>query len=386
MNNHGNMIGHTDPQNYNLYLDEKITFVTNLLSEKSIVYPKYEIFKSPAEYYRMRCEFGINFADDFRSFDYCMFVPHSKPKERIIIKDFKVCSKSINQAMSILREHLTSFHELSYKLFEVSFLSNKARDVIINLNYHKQIKESLFKEEAEALKQLFAKENLHINIVGRAKKQKVLANTDTILETISTSDKDFFLYQVEGNFTQPNIYTCQHMVDFVRKNCSKLSHEEDLLELYCGSGTFTVCLAELFRKVLATEVSRVPTATALLNLEKNHIRNTSIVRLSAVEVAEALTFKREFRRLKLCNIDLKSYNLTTLLIDPPRNGLEFDEARQFAQKFDRIIYVSCGPQSFATDLVQITKTHNIKKLAFFDQFPYTEHLESIAILEKKNKA
>ncbi|MGN0894549.1 MAG: hypothetical protein ACI4ND_06080 [Succinivibrio sp.] len=45
--------------------------------------------------------------------------------------------------------------------------------------------------------------------------------------------------------------------------------------------------------------------------------------------------------------------------------------------------MSCGPASLASDLAYLTKTHNIEKLAFFDQFPYTDHLESGVLLTKK---
>ena len=119
------------------------------------------------------------------------------------------------------------------------------------------------------------------------------------------------------------------------------------------------------------------------NIEKNQIVNTKIVRLSAVEVAEALTGVREFKRLQQEQIDINSYNCDTLLIDPPRSGLEFQEARDFTAKFDHVIYVSCGPQSLVEDLGYLCKTHEIRALAFFDQFPYTPHLETIVELCRK---
>ena len=274
------------------------------------------------------------------------------------------------------------YDELTIKLFEADFLANQKGELIISFNYHKKIDENKFKEEAYLLRKHFIDEGLSINFVGRAKKQTVFADTDTILETIKTKDRDFYLYQVEGNFSQPNIYACQNMVQFARDCCSNCK-DEDLIELYCGSGTFTVCLADLFRKVFSTEVSRVPTLTAIKNIEKNNITNTRIARLSAVEVAQALEGTREFKRLKLADIDIHDYNLTTLLIDPPRSGLEFKEALDFTARFNRVIYISCGPTSLCSDLAYLSKTHNIKKLAFFDQFPYTEHLETGVLLEKK---
>lgn len=284
--------------------------------------------------------------------------------------------------MQLLKKHIFNYKYLTEKLFEADFLSNQAGELVLALNYHKKLDEELFKSLAASLKEDFKKDGLSVDFIGRAKKQEILVNTNTILETIHTRDKDFYLYQVEGNFSQPNIYACQHMVQFARDCCTDCK-QVDLIELYCGSGTFTVCLADLFRKVMSTEVSRVPTLTALKNIEKNGIENTKLARLSAVEVAQALEGVREFNRLKLADIDIKEYDFKTLLIDPPRSGLEHKEALDFTAKFDRVIYISCGPQSLVSDLTYLTKTHRIEKLSFFDQFPYTEHLETGVLLVRK---
>ena len=48
------LIGTTDPQNYTKYLNEKIGKVVNLLKEHNLDLPSFEVFESPAEYYRMR--------------------------------------------------------------------------------------------------------------------------------------------------------------------------------------------------------------------------------------------------------------------------------------------------------------------------------------------
>jgi tRNA (uracil-5-)-methyltransferase len=371
----------TDPQNYDLYFNEKITEVKNLFIKAGLDIPPAKLYKSPAEYYRMRAEFAV-FHEYDGNISFIMFKPNTDPKERIVVEHFPIASHAINKGMELLRTYVKDNYELKKKLFEAEFLCNQNGDLIISLSYHRPLDASAWKEAALKLKEQCLQEGLNVDFIGRARKQKILANTDTILETIHTQDKDFYLYQVEGNFSQPNIYTCQHMIDFARSLCRN-KKDVDLIELYCGSGTFTVCLADLFRQALSTEVSRVPTATALKNIEKNQIVNTKIVRLSAVEVAEALTGVREFKRLQQEQIDINSYNFDTLLIDPPRSGLEFQEARDFTAKFDHVIYVSCGPQSLVEDLSYLCKTHEIHALAFFDQFPYTPHLETIVELCRK---
>lgn len=376
-----NLLITTDPAHYEQYLNEKIASILNLLENFGIEHPEPAVYPSAAEHYRMRAEFAV-FHNDYQNFSFVMFEPHTKPKKRIVIEEFPIATEAINQAMKLLRELGPSYSEIRTQLFEADFLCNTRGELIIALEYHRKLDDKAWKESAEQLKQSFAAKGLTVNFVGRSRKQQILADSDTLLETITTKDKDFYLYQVEGNFTQPNMFACRNMVNFARSCCTE-TLSSDLLELYCGSGTFTVCLADKFRKVLATEVSRVPTLTALKNIEKNRIVNTKLVRLSAVEVAQALNKVRAFRRLENAGISLDEYDFKTLLIDPPRSGLCDKEALDFTARFERIIYISCGPQSLAADLAHLTKTHRIEKLAFFDQFPYTPHLESGVLLIKK---
>ena len=51
-------------------------------------------------------------------------------------------------------------------------------------------------------------------------------------------------------------------------------------------------------------------------------------------------------------------------------------------KYQNIIYISCNPLTLQENLNYLTQTHNIKKMAFFDQFPYTDHLECAVVLYK----
>ncbi len=154
----------------------------------------------------------------------------------------------------------------------------------------------------------------------------------------------------------------------------------DLLELYCGNGNFTVALAQNFNRVLATEISKPLTAAAVFNCENNQINNVSLVRMSAEDISSALNGEREFRRLK--EIELDEYNFSTVFVDPPRAGLD-SETEKMVQRFDTILYISCNPTTLAENLKTLTKTHTIEKTAFFDQFPYTEHMECGVLLKKR---
>ena len=91
-----------------------------------------------------------------------------------------------------------------------------------------------------------------------------------------------------------------------------------------------------------------------------------------------LTWDFEFIKL-----DLKEFDLHTICVDPPRAGLGAKGA-EFAAAYDEIIYISCSPETLKIDLECLTKTHDIKAFAAFDQFAYTNHLECGVRLTRKS--
>lgn len=381
----------TDPENYPAYLQQKIDKVSTMLKQAVLSTPHgahsgieqvvCEVFPSIPEHYRMRGEFAIHHNDN-EQIDYVMYEKNSKPRKAIILQDFPGCSKAINQAMALLKEFAPTFPELRFKLFQADFLANQKGEVVLSLIYHKKINEVLWHDQAQMFRNLCKTRGLTCSVLAHARKQSLVSGVDYVVETIETSRGPVKLKQVEGTFSQPNAVACQAMLNFALE-CAQGCNSHDLLELYCGSGTFTVTLAPFFRKVFATEVARVPTQTALYNMELNQITNLKLARLSALEVTEALNGVREFKRLKEQDVDLSTYDFKTLLIDPPRAGLQDEAALKFTAQYDRVIYISCGPEALASDLKYLTQTHRITKLAFFDQFPYTEHLESGVLLERR---
>jgi hypothetical protein len=76
------------------------------------------------------------------------------------------------------------------------------------------------------------------------------------------------------------------------------------------------------------------------------------------------------------------YKLETLFVDPPRAGLDAT-CRRLAGEFGRVVYVSCNPDTLARDVRELSATHEVTRLAAFDQFPYTPHLECGVVLRAK---
>jgi tRNA (uracil-5-)-methyltransferase len=161
----------------------------------------------------------------------------------------------------------------------------------------------------------------------------------------------------------------------VTQNC-----KGDLLELYCGAGNFSLPLAQNFNQVLATEISKSSVAAAQCNISLNEINNVTILRMSSEEFVQALNNERTFRRLE--GVNLHDYDCQTVLVDPPRSGLD-DDTLRMVQGYANIVYISCNPDTLKDNLAVLQGTHDIVRFALFDQFPYTHHVESGVYLQKR---
>ena len=346
------------PERYEQQLDEKVIQVHEEFEAFDI--PELEIFKSRPEHYRMRAEFRI-WHEGEHSY-YRMFDPESR--QPFSVEDFPAGSERINQLMQPLMRDIEQQEVLRKRLFQIEFLTTQTNEAVVSLIYHKQLDDNW----RNAAKQL--KEKHGIDIIGRARKQKHVLDRDFVIEVLNVNDRQYRYKQVENSFTQPNASINEQMLGWASdvSNGSK----GDLLELYCGNGNFTCVLADQFDKVLATEISKTSVHSAHDNFEMNGVDNVAIARLSSEELTQALNGVRLFRRLQ--DIDLESYDFSTVLVDPPRAGLDPD-TEALVQGFRNIIYVSCNPDTLRQNLQNIAKTHRIERIALFDQFPYTHHRE-----------
>lgn len=355
-----------NPDNYQQQLDEKLAKLKTKFSELAM--PDIDIHISEPLHFRMRAEFRI-WHEDGKA-HYAMNQPGEK--RPYIIEDFPIGSKLINQLMPKLLGAINTSEPLSRRLFSAEFLTTLSDEALITLIYHKPLGDD-WEQAAQALQQ-----QLEVPIIGRSRKQKVVLDKDFVVEQLQVSGKIYYYQQVETGFTQPNANVNQKMLNWAVTQTAQC--QGDLVELYCGNGNFTCALAQNFKRVLATEISKISVRSAQYNFAANNIENVTIVRMSSEEFTEALNDVRPFRRLK--EIDLKSYNFSTIFVDPPRAGLD-DETVKLVKQFDNILYISCNPETLKNNLESIYKTHTIERFAIFDQFPYTHHLESGVWLKKK---
>ncbi|EFE51573.1 tRNA (uracil-5-)-methyltransferase [Providencia rettgeri DSM 1131] len=334
--------------------------------------PEPEIFSSPTSHYRMRAEFRIWHEGD----DLFHIMFNKETKERIRIDQFPVASQLINDMMAALLPLIKQNELLRHKLFQIDYLSTLSNKLIVSLLYHKKLGEE-WMAEAKALKAALVEQGFDVQLIGRASKTKIMLDNDYVDEVLPVMGKNMVYRQVENSFTQPNAQVNIKMLEWAIE--STQNSTGDLLELYCGNGNFSLALAQNFERVLATEIAKPSVAAAQYNIEANNIENVQIIRMSAEDFTQAMQGAREFRRLE--GISLADYQCNTIFVDPPRSGLDAETVK-LVQGYEHILYISCNPETLCDNLAELTKTHKIEKLALFDQFPYTHHMESGVLLSR----
>ncbi|MDG1732217.1 MAG: tRNA (uridine(54)-C5)-methyltransferase TrmA [Thalassotalea sp.] len=363
------MFSHIHPDNYAQQLATKEQEMSALFAEYSV--PNAEIYTSEPLNYRLRAEFRVwHDGDDVY---YIMFNKETREKYRV--DTFPVASLIINEAMTSLIANIKDNELLRRKLFQVDFLSTLSGELLVSLLYHKQLDDE-WQVEAEKLQTELAK-IAPTDIIGRARKQKVVLGKEFVTEVLTVKGKELKYQQVENSFTQPNGGVNQKMLTWASDATENSSG--DLVELYCGNGNFSIALAPNFEKVLATEISKSSVTSAQINIADNNIDNLDIIRMSSEEFSQAMNGEREFRRLQ--GFDLSSYSYDTVLVDPPRAGLDPD-SEELVSRFEKIIYISCNPHTLHHNLKTLCKTHKVENFALFDQFPYTDHIECGVILTR----
>jgi 23S rRNA (uracil1939-C5)-methyltransferase len=196
---------------------------------------------------------------------------------------------------------------------------------------------------------------------------RTLSGRDTIHEQIGALKLAF----PAGVFSQANPVAAQKVYAWIAE-LGGFTGKETVLDLYCGVGPISLCLAAKTHLIWGIDDNEVSIATAKQNARRNGISNCRFV---AGDVA------KKFQELKgtLPSIDLMTLN-------PPRNGLQ-PAAMEAVLELGapKLIYVSCAPRSLARDLDRfVAANYRIERIQSFDMFPQTKEVETVALLIKQH--
>jgi 23S rRNA (uracil1939-C5)-methyltransferase len=173
-----------------------------------------------------------------------------------------------------------------------------------------------------------------------------------------------------GAFFQTNTEMAEQLYALAREYAA-LSGVENVLDLYCGTGTIALALARDARAVWGLEISEEAVACAIENAELNGIENA---RFFAGNVGQTLEELVE-----------ESGAPDVVVVDPPRAGLAGKALRRTgALGAERIVYVSCNPTTLASDLQVLRDEfgYGLRRCRPVDMFPHTPHVESVSLLTR----
>lgn len=267
----------------------------------------------------------------------------NKSNELIEIDECLLVDDKINNVIKILKKIIKKEKNLKKATIK---LGNTTNEVMLIL-------EGKIKDYSELLNKV---DVLIIN-------DKVVSKKDYIISIIGNKK-----YKISKNsFFQVNQVITEKIYNEIRSNIEKIN-PKNVLDLYCGTGTIGIYIADLVKNVIGIEVIKDAVLDANFNKELNNIDNISFI-LGKVE-----------DKIK----DIKD-NIDLIIVDPPRSGLDKKVIPVINKlKAKNIIYVSCNPITLVRDLKLLKDNYNIEYIKPYDMFPNTYHVESISVLERKS--
>ncbi len=149
-----------------------------------------------------------------------------------------------------------------------------------------------------------------------------------------------------------------------------LTGKERVIDAYCGIGTIGMVAAKSAKEVIGVELNPDAVRDAVKNAKRNQMKNIRFYQDDAGRFMEKMAAKGE--------------KADVVFMDPPRSG----STEQFMKSAvtlapQKIVYISCDPQTQARDLKYLTK-HGYKAMGAYpyDMFPFTKHAENIVLLVK----
>ena len=147
-----------------------------------------------------------------------------------------------------------------------------------------------------------------------------------------------------------------------------ITKEDTVFDLYCGIGTISIFMSKYAKKVYGIEIIEEAIKMAKENAKLNDIENTEFIAGDVQIVLDNL-------------INKKKVIPDFVMIDPPRKGLDKTSIDNILSiKPKKIVYISCNPATLVRDLALLEEVYEVEKIKPVDMFPFTSHVECIAVM------
>ena len=153
-----------------------------------------------------------------------------------------------------------------------------------------------------------------------------------------------------------------------------LSGRERVIDAYCGTGTIGLLMSKKANEVIGAELNREAVSDARLNAKLNNIENARFFAVDAGKFMDELSAEGE--------------KVHVVVTDPPRSGCSPRFLKSLISLSpDKIVYVSCNPETLARDLYTLRNGgYKVKSIQPVDMFPFTDHVECVVCLTSSDKA
>ncbi len=306
------------------------------------------------------CKFKECGGCDFR---HCSYKYEIELKKAMLIDTLKRIGKiEIDQEFIELhfskRDHYRIKTGFKAKRDKIGFFKKKSH-LIVDIDYCLQVPEQVNKRLKE-IRDNRIKKDFFIEI-HPFKEETYFYFKGEKGKEIEIRFEKYLMFHKTGNFVQANRDLLKEFVEVVKEFAGE---GESLLELYCGSGLFTLPLSFNHTAIHAYEHSESAIEMLEKSIKENNLKNISVYNLPAE--------------------DFEIQNYSTIVVDPPREGLSGVVLKKVLNsKPEKIVYISCNASTFARDFKTLSTNYTLERLALIDNFPATAHFETVALLRRR---
>ncbi|MBR2704881.1 MAG: 23S rRNA (uracil(1939)-C(5))-methyltransferase RlmD [Clostridia bacterium] len=149
---------------------------------------------------------------------------------------------------------------------------------------------------------------------------------------------------------------------------ANITKDDVVCDLYCGIGTIGIFASKFAKKVYGIEIVDQAIEDAKANAKLNKVNNIDFICGDVEEAFEELIKKEKV-------------NPDVVIVDPPRKGLDENTIKNILSlDVERVVYISCNPATMVRDLKMMEEKYEITDITPVDMFPFTSHIESVAVL------
>lgn len=222
------------------------------------------------------------------------------------------------------------------------------------------------------------KNQIMIQFIGKIEESILISNLSSKVNAIYLNEKhiygektiteqlgDYQFIISPSSFFQVNHEQTINLYNQVKNYLGPNNNE--ILDLYCGTGTIGIYVSNYCKKVTGIELNPSSVKDAINNIKLNKLNN---IKIKQGDVGKLLQEKNTY---------------DAIIVDPPRSGMDKTTRNTLLKiKSPKLIYISCNPITLARDLNDLKEIYNIKDISLFDMFPNTYHVESVVLLQRKD--